>query len=107
MMRFVVPHIWREPLNHLTDCYFYMVDQRKRRKGKNAPPIEYPDIPLSIAPVPRSTSDLPVPQPPSRDQSYPAEASSEDSKRKVHHQHLLGIVDAGWWLLMLVSHQIR
>ena len=59
-----------------------MVDPTKRRKGKNAPPIEYPNIPSSIAPVPYNTTDLPVPQPPTRDQPYPAETSSEDSKKE-------------------------
>ena len=52
----------------------------KRRKGKNAPPIEYPDIPSSIAPVPHNNTVLPVPQPPMRVQSDPEEASSEDSE---------------------------
>ena len=36
----------------------------------------------SIAPVPHNTTDLPVPQPPSRDQSCPSEASSEDSEKE-------------------------
>ena len=58
------------------------MDPTKRRKGKNAPPIEYPNIPSSIAPVPHNTTDLPVPQPPTRDQPYPAETSSEDSKKE-------------------------
>ena len=66
-MRFAIPRIWREPSNHYTDCYFCMVDPTKRRKGKNAPPIEYLNIPSSIAPVPHNTIDLPVPQPPTRD----------------------------------------
>ena len=59
-----------------------MVDPTKRRKGKNTPPIEYPSIPSSIAPVPHNTTDFPVPQPPTRDQPYPAETSSEDSKKE-------------------------
>ena len=81
-MRFAIPRIWREPSNHYTDCYFYMVDPTKRRKGKNTPPIEYPNIPSSIAPVPHNTTNLPVPQPPTRDQPYPAETSSEDFKKE-------------------------
>ena len=81
-MRFAISRIWHEPLNHYTDCYFCMVDPTKRRKGKNAPPIEYPNIPSSIPPVLHNTTDLPVPQPPTRDQPYPAETSSEDSKKE-------------------------
>ena len=81
-MRFASPHIWRKPSDHHTDCYFFMVDPTKRRKGKNAPPIDYPDIPSSIAPVPHNTTDLPVTQPPSRDQSFPAEASSGNLEKE-------------------------
>ena len=81
-MRFAIIRIWHEPSNHCTDCYFCMVDPTKRRKGKNAPPIEYPNIPSSIAPVPHNTTDLAVPQPPTRDQPCPAETSSEDSKKE-------------------------
>ena len=81
-MRFAISRIWREPLNHYTDCYFDMVDPTKRRKGKNAPPIEYPNIPSSIAPVPHNTTDLPVLHSPTRDQPHPAETSSEDSKKE-------------------------
>lgn len=83
MMPFAVPRIWREPSNHLTDCYFCMVDPTRRRKGKNAPPIEYPDIPSSMAPVLHNQMDLPVPQPPSREEACLAKdregAASSDS----------------------------
>ena len=79
-MSFAIPRVWREPSNHLTDCYFCMVDPSKRRKGKNAPSIKYPDIPSSIAPVPHNTTDLPVPRPPLRDESSIADMSSTDSE---------------------------
>ena len=38
-MPFAIPGVWREPSNHLTDCYFCMVDLSKRRKVKYAPSI--------------------------------------------------------------------
>ena len=79
-MRFAIPRIWREPSNHPWDCYFCMVDPSKQRKGKNTPPIEYPNIPPSIAPVPHNTSDLPVPNPPTKAQQMVAVESSEDSE---------------------------
>ena len=79
-MRLAIPHIWREPSNHHSNCYFCMVDPSKWRKGKNAPPIEYPNIPSSIAPVPHNTSDLPVPNPPTKAQQMVAVESSEDSE---------------------------
>ena len=79
-MPFAIPRVWLEPSNHLTDCYFCMADPNKRRKGKNAPSIKYPDIPSSIAPVPHNTTDLPVPQAPLRDESSTADMSSTDSE---------------------------
>ena len=96
-MLLAIPRIWREPSDHHTDCYFCMVDPTKRRKRKNALPIQYPDILSSIAPVSHNITDLPVPQPLSRDQSCPAKASSGIPKRKVrHYQHLLCVVHADW-----------
>ena len=79
-MRFAIPRIWREPCNHHSDCYFCMVDPSKRRKGKNAPPIEYPNLPSSIAPVPHNTSDLSVPNSPTKAQQMVAVESSEESE---------------------------
>ncbi len=75
-MKLALPRIWREPTDHSTDCFFCMVDPSKRRSGKNAPAVFYPDIPSSIAPVPHS-ADLPVPAPPERSQ-----LSEESSKSK-------------------------
>ena len=79
-MCFAAPRIWREHSNYHWDCYFCMVDPSKRRKGKNAPPIEYPNIPSSIALVPHNTSDLLVPNPPTKAQQMVAVESSEDSE---------------------------
>ncbi|MGH0136926.1 UNVERIFIED_CONTAM: hypothetical protein FKN15_008500 [Acipenser sinensis] len=61
-MKFAIPRIWREPTDHSSNCYFCMVDPSKRRTGKNAPAITYPDLPSSIAPVPHC-HELPVPTP--------------------------------------------
>ncbi len=83
-MRFAVPRVWREPTNHLTDCYFCMVDPTKRRKGKNATPIDYPDIPSCMAPVPHNANELPVPEPQSKRQACATEeASSDESSEEV------------------------
>jgi len=51
-MPFAIPRIWREPTNHLTDCYFCMLDVSHYRKSKDKKSIVYPSIPSSIAPVP-------------------------------------------------------
>ncbi|GBP43080.1 hypothetical protein EVAR_96342_1 [Eumeta japonica] len=59
-MKFAVLRIWREPTNHINDCYFCVVDPRKRRIGKNVKKIKYPDLPSTTAPVPHS-EHFPVP----------------------------------------------
>ena len=81
-MRFAIPRIWREPSNHHSDCCFCMVDPSKRRKGKNAPPIKYPNIPSSMAPMPHNISDLSLRNPPTKAQQMVAVESSEDSEMK-------------------------
>lgn len=76
-MKFAVPRVWREPTDHSSNCFFCMVDPSKRRSGKKASKIMYPDIPSSMAPVPHS-SGLPVPTPPEKEQVSSCE--SPDSK---------------------------
>ena len=57
-MPFAILRIWREPTNHLNDCYSCMVDVSRYRKSKDRRSIVYPSIPSSIAPVPHC-EDLP------------------------------------------------
>ena len=58
-MRFGIPMIWREPKNHVDDCYFCSVNvvgvNKKKRKFLN-----YPNLPSAIRPVTHS-DDIPVP----------------------------------------------
>ena len=75
-MRFATPRTFQSPLGLL----FLHGGPIKRRKGKNAPPIEYPTISSSIAPVPHNTSNLPVPNLPTKAQQMVAVESSEDSE---------------------------
>lgn len=81
-MKFAIPRIWREPTDHSSNCYFCLVDPSKRRTGKSAPPIMYPDIPSSIAPVPHCP-ELPVPTPPKSDQPSSGERSKSDSEEDI------------------------
>lgn len=52
---FGIPRVWREPSDHLSDCYFCVTVVATGKKKSI-----YPDIPSSRAPVPHSES-LPVP----------------------------------------------
>ena len=56
---FGVPMVWREPTNHVTDCYFCMVNTTGVGK-KNRHKITYPNIPSTMRPVPHS-EEVPVP----------------------------------------------
>ena len=80
-IKFAIPRIWRQPTDHSSYCYFCMVDPTKRRTGKNAPQIVYPDIPSFIAPVPHYT-DLPIPTP-RRGISHLQELAASHTARKI------------------------
>ena len=56
--------------------YFCLVDLSKRRAGKNAPAIVYPDIPSSIAPVPHSAQFPVLNFPPPKKEQISEEDSS-------------------------------
>ena len=52
-MPFAVPMVWRNPTDHISDCYFCMtppVSKGLSRKKKHG--IQYPNIPSEIRPVP-------------------------------------------------------
>ncbi|KAL7875155.1 hypothetical protein SRHO_G00061250 [Serrasalmus rhombeus] len=88
-MHFAVPRIWREPTDHSTNCYFCMVDPSKRRTGKNATPVTYPDIPSSIAP----SIELPVPTPPDRATPPSEESSRSDTQEDVEDHDFSSCAD--------------
>ena len=58
-MPFAVPMIWREPKDHITDCYFCLT-KISGFSSKNRNGIIYPNLDSAIRPVPHSES-LPVP----------------------------------------------
>lgn len=63
-MAFAVPMIWREPKDHVTDCYFCLIPPIKQGiNKKKRMVIEYPNLPSAIRPVPHS-DELPIPNPP-------------------------------------------
>lgn len=51
--------VWREPTNHLDDCYFCLVNVKGFNK-KNKQYLQYPNIPSAILPVAHS-EEIPVP----------------------------------------------
>ena len=76
-MPIAIPRIWREPTNHLNDCYFCMVNVSYYKKSKDKRSIVYPGISSSIAPVPHC-EDLPIPEPPTLELPSCASTSSEE-----------------------------
>ena len=55
---FGIPMIWREPTNHIDDCYFCMVKTLGFNQ-KNKSRIQYPSIPSAIRPV-QHCDEIPV-----------------------------------------------
>ncbi|XP_076324195.1 uncharacterized protein LOC143232516 [Tachypleus tridentatus] len=78
-MKFVIPRIWRDPTDKSSNGYFCMVDPSKRRAGKDASAIMFPDFPLFIAPVPHCP-ELPVPTPPERKQPFSEESNKSEEE---------------------------
>lgn len=58
-MRFAVPMVWREPKNHLDDCYFCALNLKGINR-KNRQTLVYPNLASAIRPVPHSEG-LPIP----------------------------------------------
>ena len=74
-MPFAIPRIWREPTDHVTDCYFCLTNIKGFPK-KNKPKIVYPSCQSALKPVPHST-DIPIPKVPFREVFERPESSSE------------------------------
>ena len=51
--------VWREPTNHVNDCYFCMV-RLAGMNSKTLGTVKYPTIPSTIRPIPHF-NELPVP----------------------------------------------
>ena len=73
-MPFAISRIWREPKNHLNDCYFCMVNLPKCKSDHKY--IIYPNILSSIALVDHY-DDLPIPVPPDNEHSTRGYSSYE------------------------------
>ena len=58
-LKFEIPLIWREPTNHVTDCYFCAVDPTGTNRN-NWSSLVYPDLQSARRPVAHSEA-IPVP----------------------------------------------
>ncbi|KAJ8881873.1 hypothetical protein PR048_018359 [Dryococelus australis] len=74
-MLFAAPVSWREPKDHVTDCYFCMTNVQEFSNRKPKKHIVYPNLPSAIRPVPHSVNH-PVT---SRSAHEEIETDSEDS----------------------------
>ena len=75
----VIPMVWREPKEHLTDCYFCLVNTKGIGK-KNRLNISYPSIPSAIRPVLHS-DQFPPPV-------FNGFVSSEDEETESKEEHM-------------------
>lgn len=93
-LQFGVPMLWREVVNHETDCYFCVVNVRGiNRSALNT--IVYPDVVSATKRVPHN-ENLPIPTPPTnfatlssesereRDSSF-FQSTSSSSDRELFH----------------------
>ena len=67
-MPFAVPMIWREPRNHVDDCYFCIVNI-SGFSSKNKQSIQYPNLDSTRRPV-KHDEWLPIPCPPDYNLEY-------------------------------------
>jgi hypothetical protein len=75
-MPFAIPMVWREPTDHVSDCYFYLTSiTGVTAKSKHI--VQYPNLPSSMRPVPHS-AELPVPKPLTIMTLSDSESSDED-----------------------------
>ena len=60
-LKFGIPMVWREPTNHVTDCYFCAIDVTGINR-KNRSSLKYPDLESARRPV-AHCDEIPVPVP--------------------------------------------
>jgi hypothetical protein len=59
-MPFAIPMVWREPHDHITDCYFCLTECPGNLNSKTKKHVSYPNLPSATRPILHSV-DLPVP----------------------------------------------
>jgi hypothetical protein len=78
-MPFVIPVVWREHMDHVSNCYFSLTSiTGVTAKSKHT--VQYSNLPFAMRPVPHS-AELPVPMPPTNMTLSDSESSDEDVGR--------------------------
>jgi len=75
-MFFAIPVVWRDHMDHVSDCYFCLT-RITGVTAKSRHTVRYPNLPSAMRPVPHST-ELPVPKPPTNMKLSDSESSDED-----------------------------
>ncbi|CAH2088307.1 unnamed protein product [Euphydryas editha] len=75
-MPFGQPIIWREPKDHVSDCYFCLTDVKGFSK-KSKHTVNYTEVSSLTKPMPHS-EDIPVPKPPSHVEGSSTISNSDD-----------------------------
>ena len=75
-MSFVIPIVWREPTDHVSDCYFCLTSVTGVI-AKSTQTVQYPNLTSARRPIPHS-AELPVPKPPANMMLSDSESSDED-----------------------------
>ena len=60
VMNFGIPMLWREPKNHIDDCYFCIVNVQGFNK-KNKHSLKYPNLDSALRPIPHCDETIPIP----------------------------------------------
>jgi len=75
-MPFAIPMVWREPMDHVSDCYFCLTSiTGVTVKSKHT--VQYPNLPSAMRSVPHSV-ELPVSKPPTNITLIDIQSSDED-----------------------------
>jgi hypothetical protein len=85
-MPFAVPMIWREPRDHLTDCYF-CVTNIVGFSSKNKARINYPNLHSAIRPACHNEY-LPIPGPPKTDSLDDVISSGESETTEIEEEKI-------------------
>ena len=75
-MPFTIPMVWREPMDHVSDCCFFLTSiTGVTAKSKHT--VQYPNLPPAMRPVPHS-AELLVPKSPTNMTLSDSESTDED-----------------------------